>query len=241
VVAVDVVERPEHLDERIEWLTSPGGPDLPAELAAGSLEHALVIAHEWLDVVPCDVFEVDPDGRLREVLVDPGSGAESLGAGPPAEDLAWLASARWTATTPGDRVEVGRCRDLAWQRLVGALASGLAVAVDYGHVAGERPSAGTLTAYVDGHQTRPVPDGTCDITAHVAMDTLGADELFRQRDLLRDLGVRGVRPPLAQASTDPLGYVRALERAGAQAALIRPGGFGDFWWAVKRVGAGDVP
>ncbi len=38
------------LDERIEWLRSPGGAGLPPELT--DLRDALVVAHEWLDVVP---------------------------------------------------------------------------------------------------------------------------------------------------------------------------------------------
>jgi hypothetical protein len=86
-----------------------------------------------------------------------------------------------------------------------------------------------------------VPDGSCDVTAHVAMDSLGADDLALQRDLLRDLGVRGERPDQALAQRDPLAYLRALERSSAEAELIRPGGLGDFWWAVKHVGARDVP
>ena len=61
----------------VEWLRSPGGAGLPPELT--ELSDALVIAHEWLDVVPCTVAEVDDDGTPREVLVDPASGEECLG------------------------------------------------------------------------------------------------------------------------------------------------------------------
>ncbi len=64
---------------------------------------------------------------------------------------------------------------------------------------------------------------------------------MRQRDLLRDLGVTGATPPIGLASSDPLRYVRALERAGAEARLIDPAGFGGFWWAVKHVEAAVVP
>ncbi|GAB3885985.1 SAM-dependent methyltransferase [Terrabacter terrigena] len=238
VVAVDVVGRPAGLDPRIEWLRSPGGSDLPAELAG--LENALVVAHEWLDVVPCTVAEVDPAGQLREVLVHPATGDESLG-GPVADaDRAW-ASAQWPGTEPGDRVEVGLARDRAWAGLAARVGSGTVVAVDYGHTATERPHHGTLTAYARGTVTHPVPDGSCDVTAHVAMDSLDADELHRQRDLLQGLGFTGARPDHALASSDPLGYLRALERAGAEAELTRRGGFGDFWWAVKRIGRPDVP
>ncbi len=232
VLAVDVVERPRGLDERIEWLRSPGGADLPPELT--DLSDALVIAHEWLDVVPCTVAEVDADGTPREVLVDPTSGEESLGGSLTAADRRW-ADAHWPTTTPGDRIEVGRARDEAWSDLVSRVASGTLVAVDYGHTATMRPSAGTLTAYVRGQLTPPVPDGSCDVTAHVAMDTLDADDVRPQREALLALGLTGATPPYALASADPLAYLAALERAGAEARMLDRDGFGGFWWAVKRV------
>lgn len=238
VVALDVVDRPEALDDRVEWLRSPGGAALPDELH--DLGDVLVVAHEWLDVVPCDVAQVDAAGTLREVLVDPETGDESLGEPVAGAALRW-AREHWRPTEAGGRVEIGRTRDAAWADLVGRVRSGLLVAIDYGHVPSARPSGGTLAAYHSGQQVHPVPDGTCDLTAHVAMDTLDADRLWRQRELLRELGLRGERPPQAQSLTDPLGYVRALERAGAEGELIRPGGFGDFWWAVKHVNAPDVP
>ena len=238
VVAVDVVDRPDGLDPRVEWLRSPGGADLPAEL--DGLEDALVVAHEWLDVVPCTVAEVDASGVLREVLVHPTTGDESPGGPLTDADARW-ARDHWPDAAPGDRVEVGRSRDRAWADLVARVTSGTLVAVDYGHTATERPHEGTLTAYARGGLTHPVPDGSCDLTAHVAMDTLDADELHRQRDLLRSLGLTGARPDHALAGTDPLGYLRALERAGAEAELARRGGFGDFWWALKRVNGPVVP
>lgn len=236
IVAVDVVDRPHGLDPRIRWVRSPGGAGLPPDLAQiiGSTP-ALVIAHEWLDVVPCTIGEVDEEGTLREVLVDPASGRESLGGPLPPAELAWLETAGWSATEQGERVEVGTTRDEAWRRLVDCVHDGVVVAVDYGHTRSERPRGGSLAAYRGGVLTDPVPDGSCDVTTHVAMDTLGADELRRQRELLRDLGIRGEAPGVELARTDPLGYVRALERAGAEAELVRRGGFGDFWWAVTHV------
>ncbi|MGO4598949.1 SAM-dependent methyltransferase [Terrabacter sp. 2RAF25] len=238
VVAVDVVERPTGLDPHIEWLRSPGGPMLPVELTG--LEDVLVVAHEWLDVVPCTVAEVDATGGLREVLVDPATGDETLGGLVPDAERTW-AAAHWPVAASGDRVEVGLARDQAWANLVARVVSGTLVAVDYGHTVTERPREGTLTAYASGGLVHPVADGSCDLTAHVAVDSLDADELHLQRDLLRELGLTGARPDHAVAGTDPLGYLRALERAGAEAELSRRGGFGDFWWAVKRVGGPDVP
>ena len=82
----------------------------------------------------------------------------------------------------------------------------------------------------------PVADGTCDLTAHVAMDTLDHDDLLDQRTMLRGLGLVGETPPHDLARREPAAYLRALEQASAAAVLTRRGGFGDFLWAVKRLG-----
>ncbi|WP_330476208.1 SAM-dependent methyltransferase [Terrabacter sp. C0L_2] len=237
VVAVDVVDRPAGLDPRVEWLRSPGGAGLPPELTG--LGDALVIAHEWLDVVPCTVAEVDADGTAREVLVDPDTGAESLGAPLSGQDREW-ADAHWPTTTPGDRIEVGRARDEAWADLVSRVDSGTLVAVDYGHTATGRPAGGTLTAYASGQLTTPVPDGSCDLTAHVAVDSLDADVVRPQREALQALGLTGATPPHALAGADPLAYLAGLEHASTEAQLLHRDGFGGFWWAVKRVRGHDV-
>ncbi|HET7399453.1 MAG TPA: SAM-dependent methyltransferase [Intrasporangium sp.] len=238
VVAVDVTPRPPELDPRVEWLRSPGGPDLPADLR--DLDDALVVAHEWLDVVPCTIAEVGDDGTLREVLVDPRSGAESPGAPVDGPDRDW-ATAHWPPRGPGDRIEIGRSRDEAWSALVDRVRSGVLVAVDYGHTRASRPAGGTLTAYRRGRETRPVPDGSCDLTAHVAMDSLEHDDLVTQRDALRRLGLTGRPPELAGAASDPAAYLVALERSTHEAHLIAPGGYGAFWWAVRRIPANAVP
>ena len=229
LVGVDVVERPRDLPGTAEWLRSPGGALLPDGLR--DLD-ALVLAHEWLDVVPCTVAEVDDAGALREVLVD-DSGAETLGDAVAGEDRAW-ADAWWPATTPGERVEVGLSRDRAWRDLLSRNRSGLTVAVDYGHTRTGRPSAGTLTAYRAGQVTETVPDGQRDLTAHVATDSLGADEVVTQRELLHRLGITATTPEHALASSDPLGYVRALGRSSTVAALTDPNGLGGFSWAMTR-------
>jgi SAM-dependent MidA family methyltransferase len=229
LVGVDVVPRPADLADRIGWIRSPGGADLPADL--GSLTDTLLLAHEWLDVVPCPVAEVDTDGVLRVVLVDWATGHEALGEPLAGADLQW-ATQWWPTRSPGDRVEVGRARDDAWAHLTGRLRSGLAVAVDYGHTLPNRPPAGTLTGYRTGSQVAPVPDGSCDITAHVAMDTLRHTRLVTQREMLRDLGVSGRIPDVAQAHTDPAAYVDALAWASHAATLLAPGGYGGFFWAV---------
>jgi SAM-dependent MidA family methyltransferase len=233
LTGVDVVARPESLDPSVEWLVAPGGPDLPDELRR--LDGALVVAHEWLDVVPCPVAEVDDRGVLRHVRVDPATGAESLGDPVDGADLEWVGT-HWPTDVPGARVEVGLPRDRAWADLVSRVTRGVVVAVDYGHRGGDRPTHGTLTAYRSGHRVDPVPDGTCDLTAHVAMDSLDHDELVDQRTALRGLGVDGRTPPIELAGSDPPAYLKALASGSAAAALVAPGGFGDFLWAVKRVG-----
>lgn len=118
------------------------------------------------------------------------------------------------------------------------------MAVDYAHVREARPPFGTLTGFRAGREVRPVPDGSCDLTAHVALDACAAagagagppPELLSQREALRRLGVSGERPPLTLASADPAGYVRALASAGEAAELTARGGLGDFGWLMQRRG-----
>jgi SAM-dependent MidA family methyltransferase len=233
LTGLDVVARPEGLPDPVEWLVSPGGAGLPQEIR--DLDQALVLAHEWLDVVPCPVAEVDDGGLLRHRLVEPDTGTESWGPPVSGDELAW-AGRHWFTTTPGDRVEVGTTRDAAWADLLSRVRTGLAVAVDYGHTGGNRPPQGTLAAYREGVLVAPVPDGTCDLTAHVAMDSLDHDDLLDQRTLLRGLGVDGHLPPHEVARQDPRAYLCALESTSAAAALTDPGGFGGFLWAVKELG-----
>lgn len=230
LVGVDIVERPDRLPARVEWRRSPGGAEVPD---LGSPMDALVLAHEWLDVVPCPVAQADGQGRLRTVLVG-DDGAETLGDLLPGPDRDW-SDKHWPGPhAPGDRVEAGRTRDAAFAALVDRVGSGLVAAVDYGHLRDSRPPLGTLVGFAAGSVCLPVPDGSCDITAHVAMDSLGADELHTQGDLLRDLGLDGTRPPLELARTDPARYLAALSSA-SQAAALTGSGPGGFVWALRRV------
>ncbi|MFD5562468.1 SAM-dependent methyltransferase [Kitasatospora griseola] len=221
--AVELADRPAGLPAGIDW-----GPDLPSGVTG------LLFANEWLDNVPLDLAERDEDGRLRYVEVDP-DGSERLGAPLDPDDTGW--AERWWAD--GERIELGGPRDAAWADAVGALGSGLAVAVDYAHTRDTRPPFGTLTGFRDGRQTAPVPDGSCDLTAHVALDAAAAPGhptlLTTQRTALHALGVSGARPPLALATTDPAGYLRALGGAGEAAELTDPAGLGAFHWLVQAV------
>ncbi|MGW4384664.1 SAM-dependent methyltransferase [Kitasatospora sp. NPDC004531] len=221
--AVELADRPAGLPDAIAW-----GPRLPSGVCG------LLFANEWLDNVPLDIAERDEDGELRYVEVDP-EGYERLGGPLGAEDAAW-AEQWWPG---GERVELGGPRDAAWARAVGALERGLAVAVDYAHTRDARPPFGTLTGFRDGRETAPVPDGGCDLTAHVALDAAAVPDgptlLTTQRAALHALGVSGARPPLALASSDPAGYLRALGGAGEAAELTDPGGLGAFHWLVQAV------
>ncbi|MFF2126907.1 SAM-dependent methyltransferase [Streptomyces olivochromogenes] len=252
--AVERADRPAVLDHRIEWLTQP-----PKGITG------LLFANEWLDNVPVEVAEVDAAGVPRLVLVR-DDGAERLGEPVAGAEAQWLR--RWwplvseempspealseEVPSPealseempfdmpfeGARAEIGLPRDTAWAGAVASLDRGLAVAVDYAHFAGARPPFGTLTGFREGRETVPVPDGSCDITAHVALDAcaLPGGRVVTQRAALRALGVSGARPALSLAAKDPTAYVRALAGAGEAVELTATGGLGDFGWLLQPVG-----
>ncbi|MFF8672698.1 SAM-dependent methyltransferase [Streptomyces sp. NPDC015242] len=229
VYAVEIAGRPPGLDHRIEWRSAP---------PSGTT--GLLFANEWLDNVPVEVAEVDSAGLARHVLVR-ADGTERLGEPVAGAQARWLE--RWWPL-PGEaglRAEIGLPRDEAWAAAVATVGRGLAVAVDYAHTADARPPFGTLTGFRDGRETTPVPDGSRDLTAHVALDAcaLPGGHLLSQREALHALGVTGARPPIALASTDPAAYVRALAGAGEAAELTAAGGLGDFGWLVQPVGIED--
>ena len=235
LLGVEVSVRPEALDPAVDWTTA-----LPESV------DGLVVANEWLDNIPCHIVEVDREGGApRVVHVDPATGAESLGRAltheqVPSSLAAWVE--RWWPLAdgePGARAEVGTTRDTAWADVVGRLTRGIAVAIDYGHTRDDRPVFGSLSSYRDGQQVDVLPDGSRDVTAHVAVDAVAdavGGGLRRQRDVLRELGVSGDRPALEMATSDPPGYVRALAAATESAELTAARGLGDFWWVVSTVG-----
>src|SRR5262245_54272102 len=79
LVAVERAPRPADVPPFISWLTTP-----PTGVTG------LLVATEWLDNVPVDVVCLDDGGPPRYVLVDPRTGAESLGEPVGGEDAAWL-------------------------------------------------------------------------------------------------------------------------------------------------------
>jgi SAM-dependent MidA family methyltransferase len=230
LLGVEVAARPAGLDPAIAWTTA-----LPEAV------EGLVVANEWPDNIPCHVAALAPDGRPLVVHVDPATGQETLGQplghSTVAPSLAAWVERWWPldAREPGTRAEVGSTRDAAWADVVGRVTRGIAVAVDYGHTAGTRPPFGSLRSYRRGQEVDVLPDGSRDVTAHVAVDAV-ADRVGgvvrRQRDVLRELGVSGERPDLGLATTDPAAYVRALAGATEAAELTAEGGLGDFFWVV---------
>jgi SAM-dependent MidA family methyltransferase len=230
--AVEVAPRPATLPDHIGWAAAP-----PKDITG------LVVANEWLDNVPLDVVELALDGP-RLVMVNPVTGAERLGDPPSAGDRGWLAR-WWPLREVGDRAEVGAPRCQLWAETVGRLRRGVALAIDYGHERACRPTSGTLSAYLDGHVVPAVPNGTCDLTAHVALDACavagtaaGASTtvLTTQRACLRSLGLSGSRPALELARTNPREYLQALRAAGEDAELTDPTGLGSFGWLAQAVG-----
>jgi SAM-dependent MidA family methyltransferase len=226
LAGVELAPRPAALDPAIEWRR-----EVPEGVTG------LLIATEWLDNVPLDVVDVDDHGRRRKVLVDPGTGQEALGGPADAADELWLR--RWWPR-PG-RAEIGWPRDAAWATAVSSVRRGCALAIDYGHLRSERPAQGTLTGYLRGRQVAPVPDGSRDVTAHVAIDAVAGSvgvpyQIVTQREALKALGIDGARPPIDLAHRDPAAYVRALASAGAAAELIEPAGLGGHWWLLHTLG-----
>ena len=230
--AVELAPRPAGLDPRIRWRPTP-----PTGITG------LVIASEWLDNIPLDVVELTRAGPAV-VQVDPATGAERALAPPGPADLAWI-RAWWPLRGWGERAEVGTTRCAAWAGVIRSIDRGVAVAADYGHVKAARPARGTLSGYLEGRAVPAVPDGTRDITAHVALDACaaagtaaGADRtvLTTQREALRGLGLDARRPPLALAAGDPAGYARALCQASEDAELVDATGLGGFGWLIQAIG-----
>ena len=231
LLGVEVAARPDDLPAAVDWTSA-----LPESV------DGLVVANEWLDNIPCHIVEADPSGTVRVVHVDPVTGQESLGAAvsdssvPPA--LAAWCSTWWPLSSdePGARAEVGTTRETAWADVVGRVHRGIAIAVDYGHLRDDRPAFGSLRSYLHGSEVDVLPDGSRDVTAHVAVDALAARvgaSIVTQRDALRALGVSGSRPDLERANSDPAGYLRDLVGSGEAAELTAQHGLGGFYWVVS--------
>lgn len=230
LLGVDIVDRPRHLDDRIGWLRSPGGAQLPAQLRG--LGSVLVLAHEWLDVVPCEIATVT-DGDLLTLAVT--ADGEPVAARPlSAQERRWVED-HWPVTSATEFVEIGSTRDAAYADLRSRIDNGLLVVVDYGHLRDARPDR-TFVGYRSGVVCEPRFDTSTDLTAHVAMDSLGADLLMQQHDVAARWLQRPQPPEHSLATSAPLAYVAALRRRSAWQTFVDPAGLGGFWWAFERVG-----
>ena len=132
------------------------GLDVRGDLPEGY--DGLVVAIDWLAHVPTHVVRADDDGRVRIVHVDPVTATEVLGSavddsGVPPTIGAWL-DQHWALTTPGARAELGTAREAAWR-----------------HLRDSRPLGGSLR---NPAGLAPVPDGSRDLVADVALDALAA-------------------------------------------------------------------
>lgn len=228
LVGVELRPRPGHLPAAVAFLPEvPELDDTPT----------LLLGWELLDNVPAAVAVVDETDCWREVLVAL-DGRESPGDPLAAADAQWCA--RWyPGAISGTRVEVGRSRDEFWRGLVEHLPRGLALAVDYGI---DRP-ADTLTGFRSGRQCAPVPDGSCDLTAHVhwpsveaAVSSRGPTRRMPQRTALAGLGITADRPPLDVARRNGAAYLTALQRFSTISELVDPDGLGGFEWLITEIG-----
>lgn len=204
--AIDLRPRPDDLEPPITWVHGDLR-DVASTLVPGP---GLVIAHEFLDDIPCDVLEIDDDRERRLVLVDPDAGGEELGPrlsdrracqglGVDPDPLDRWCDAWWPRREPAARVEVGLSRDLAWAAVAGLVTDGVAVAADYGHLRADRDrgvwDGGTLVGYRNGRVVAPIPNGTCNITAHVAIDAAAGHVA----------GSRIIEPPGPVGASTPTG------------------------------------
>ena len=242
---LDVVPRPADLPEDVGWVESPGGAGLPA---AWRPDRALVVAHEWLDVVPCTIAEVAPDGTLRELL-----------ATPPIRALNRTESGSYTTNSPWDHAFPGRIssgasgsgRQRSRRRLGPAIASRSAASAtrrgrlcwtDWpparspwpwttgipsrtGHGRGRSPHTGrgaSSTPSRTAPATSPPTSPSTRCARRVGFASARRSRAWRSR---------ATRP----RRVDPAGYLQALADQSAVAELRRPGGFGDFWWVIAEV------
>ncbi len=214
LTGVDLRPRPAALPEDVDWTD-----EVPPHV------EGLVVANEWLDTVPAPVVEVDGHGVARIVMIDDGE--ESLGEPVSRADpasAAWL-DEWWPLGRPGQRAVVGLTRDRAARDLAERLVHGALVLVDYGHTRADRPSLGGIRCYRRGRQVPLALDGSADVTAPVAVDSVARavdGHCLTQAEALTRLGV----------IVPPVGSLESAATAGRVAQLLDPAGLGAFTWVV---------
>lgn len=191
LIALDLRQRPDELPAQIEWWQGDA-LDTCASIPTGP---GLLIAHEFLDDLPCELVEVDEHGAIRAVMHEPSADAMILGkvldAATHRAELDWI-DKWWPALRPLMRVEVGIERDLAWEALTQWITSGLAIAIDYAHMRAERElglwDGGTVAGYAKGRAVPPRLEQSMNLTAHVALDSVAMAASGRPLTQLRQCG-----------------------------------------------------
>ena len=214
--AIDIRPPPVGLSPTISWLVAD------ARTVNLSPAKRVLIAHEMLDDIPCERFEVDEFGIAHLIVVSEGE----IMMGPRLTDDAGCAALDvdafplrqwlhhwWPPDRPFMRGEIGLTRDTTWRHLTAGITDGLAIAVDYGHLRQERIAGtwdgGTLIGFAHGRARSAQLDGSCNLTAHVAFDSL--------------------------ATGVPRGdiTVRRQSQILHNQRLTKPGGLGDLLWLTQ--------
>lgn len=193
---------PSHVQPRMRWRAVDfveGECDadwIVADIRRVELPHSagVLIAQELLDDIPCTIVENNEHGHPWVLGIDDDALPIPVEPLHSHNDLTWL-DTWWPDETPFATREVGLSRDRVWQRLRASVTAGVAIAIDYGHVREERRcgrwAGGTVRGFRSGRVVRPIPDGRCNITAHVAMDSLAAAPLLRQSEVTGIGGAEG--------------------------------------------------
>lgn len=244
-VVIDMRARPDDLPASITWIVGSAPEAVPTSITG------LLIAHELLDDVPLEIAMYDDSGQLRTVVVDPATGREALGDEASRDMLAWTAR-WWPGVRARERVEVGSTRDAMWCALTSCIDRGIGIAVDYAHSREQRAEHrwpnGSLAGYQGGRSVPPIPNGSMNVTAQVALDSC-ADAaahaartrrvatqfaLLTQRDALAWMTGTGMTT-VANATTPQQRLVDLARHSHLQEAR-NPDGFGAFTWLVQSMG-----
>ncbi len=234
LTGIDLRPRPAGLATGVAWVM--GTWDVVGHRWTGAAPAALarldqptmVVAHEWLDDLPCRVVGRSSDG-WRDLQVDTPLGLAGPALDP--DSQAW--ADRWWPD--GERAEIGLTRDRAWAALIDAVAraGGSALMVDYGHQRDARPEQGTLAAYRGGRAVEPRPRPDTNLTAHVAVDAVqSAGEARGARTVLLARQA-AVVAQLRPRQTGPVDPVTDLAQRSQWDALQSPGIWGSFWWLLQ--------
>jgi SAM-dependent MidA family methyltransferase len=238
---IELRPRPSHVASTIEWIHGPVETHLPESI------RGLIFAHEVLDDVPLTLAQYDESLTLRQVLVNSATGDEDLGAPISANDGEWV-SRWWPHQSVGGRVEIGAARDQVWAAIASSVSTGIAIAIDYAHTHEQRSlgafAPGTLTGFRHGYPCQPVPDGSMNITAHVALDAcaVAAERACTARPVTTALSsqrdVLGLLDHSAALPKSPHEALVAIAQHSQRELARDSSSFGAFTWLIHHIGMG---